>query len=265
MVDRLKDKVVLITGAGSIGPGWGNGKAAAVLYAREGARVLAADLDIAAAEETKAIIDKAGGNCTVAQADVTDSGQVDEMVQACLDTYERIDVLHNNVGLPQVGGPEEIAEEEWDHLFAVDVKSMYLTCRACLPQMVAQSRGAIVNISSIASLRHVGFPSAAYSAAKGAVNQFTQNIAVQYAEKGVRANCVLPGLMHTPLIENHLTGPYGGTVEETIRQRNALVPMGKMGNAWDVAYAALFLASEEARYVTGTQLVVDGGITCKIG
>jgi NAD(P)-dependent dehydrogenase (short-subunit alcohol dehydrogenase family) len=265
MGDRLKDKVALVTGAGSIGSGWGNGKASAVLYAREGARILAADLNIDAAEETRAIIEEEGGTCTAFQADVSIAAEVAAMVQAGLDAYGRVDVLHNNVGIPQVGGPEEIAEDEWDQIFAVDVKSMYLTCRDCLPHMVAQGQGAIVNISSIASLRYAGFPSAAYSAAKAAVNQLTQNIAVQYAAKGIRANCVLPGLMHTPQIERYLTAGYGGDAEQMIAARNALVPMGRMGNAWDVAHAALFLASDEAQYITGTQLVVDGGITCKMG
>ena len=145
MGDRLKDKVALVTGAGSIGSGWGNGKASAVLYAREGARILAADLNIDAAEETRAIIEEEGGTCTAFQADVSIAAEVAAMVQAGLDAYGRVDVLHNNVGIPQVGGPEEIAEDEWDQLFAVDVKSMYLTCRDCLPHMVAQGQGAIAS------------------------------------------------------------------------------------------------------------------------
>ena len=265
MSDRLKEKIGLITGAGSIGPGWGNGKAAAVLYAREGAQIFAADLNIEAAEETKSIIEEEGGTCTAFQADVTNIDQVGEMVNACLDVYPRIDVLHNNVGVPHVGGPQETAVEDWDRLFAINAKSMYLTCRACLPQMVAQSSGAIVNISSIASMRYVGFPSAAYSAAKAAVNQLTQNIAVQYAHQGIRANCVLPGLMRTPQIEHYITEGYDGDPQQMFCERNALVPMGRMGDAWDVAHAALFLASDEAKYITGTQLVVDGGISCKMG
>ena len=145
MGDRLKDKVALVTGAGSIGSGWGNGKASAVLYAREGARILAADLNIDAAEETRAIIEEEGGTCTAFQADVSIAAEVAAMVQAGLDAYGRVDVLHNNVGIPQVGGPEEIAEDEWDQIFAVDVKSMYLTCRDCLPHMVAQGQGAIAS------------------------------------------------------------------------------------------------------------------------
>ncbi|HIG55569.1 MAG TPA: SDR family oxidoreductase [Candidatus Latescibacteria bacterium] len=265
MGNRLKDKVALVTGAGSIGPGWGNGKAAAVLYAREGAQILAVDLNMDAAEETRSIIAAEGGDCTPLQADVTNAAQVAAMLASCLRAYGRIDILHNNVGIPHVGGPEETAEEDWDMLFAVNAKSMYLTCQACLPQMVAQGSGAIVNISSVASLRYVGFPSAAYSAAKAAVNQLTQNIAVQYAGQGIRANCVLPGLMRTPQIERYITEGYGGDAEQMIRERDALVPMGHMGDAWDVAHAALFVASDEAKYITGIQLVVDGGISCKMG
>lgn len=263
MIGRVEHKIAIVTGAGSVGPGWGNGKASAVLYAREGAKVFAADIVLDAAEETRSIIDQEGGACTAYQADVSDADAVCGLVDACLNTYGRIDILHNNVGIPEVGGPEEISEVDWDRLFDINVKSMYLTCRACLPHMVRQGSGVIVNISSIASIRYVGYPCISYSASKGAVNQLTQNIAIQYADKGIRANAVLPGLMHTPLIERFVASSYGGDVEEMIRQRNAQVPMKHMGDAWDVARAALFLASDDARYITGVQLAVDGGITCQ--
>lgn len=265
MSDRVKGKVAIVTGAGSIGPGWGNGKAAAVLYAREGAQVFAADVDLAAAQETKKIIDQEGGQSSIHQVDVSKSDQVEAMVELCIDTYDRIDILHNNVGIVDVGGPVEITEENWDRLMAVNVKSMFLTCKFCIPQMEKQGGGAIVNISSTASIRYTGYPSASYNASKGAVNQFTQSIAVLYAEKNIRANCVLPGLMHTPhVIKNHKNS-YGDDddVEAMIKKRNQMCPMKRMGDAWDVAYAALFLASDEAKYITGTNLVVDGGITCK--
>lgn len=263
MANRVKDKVAIVTGAGSIGPGWGNGKAAAVLYAREGARVVAVDRDISAAEETRDIVAGENGECVAAQADVTSAEDVQRMVELCLREYGRVDILHNNVGIPIVGGTNDIAEDVWDQQFAVNVKSMYLTCQTCLPHMVAQASGAIVNISSIASIRTIGYPCVSYGASKGAVNQLTQQIAIEYAAQGVRANCVLPGLMHTPHIEHHVTAGYGGDKDEMLRRRNELVPMKRMGTAWDVAYAALFLASDEARYITGAQLVVDGGITCK--
>ena len=263
MGDRVKDKVAIVTGAGSAGPGWGNGKAAAVLYAREGARVLAVDINLAAAEETRRIAADEGGTCSAAQVDVTDADAVRAMVGQAIDRYGRIDILHNNVGITEVGGPEEISEQAWERLLTTNVTSMFLTCKHCLPHMVRQGGGAIVNISSIASIRYTGYPSVSYNASKGAVNQLTQSIALQYADKGIRANCVLPGLMHTPMIERYITGAYGGSRAEMIRRRAAMVPMKRMGTAWDVAYAALFLASDEARYITGAQLVVDGGVTGK--
>jgi len=261
---RLTNKVAIVTGAGSSGPGWGNGKAAAVLFAREGAKVFAVDLRAEAVQETRKIIEQEGGKCVSHTADVSKSEEVQTLVEQCVEVYGRIDVLHNNVGILAVGGPEEISEEVWDRLIAVNLKSMFLTCKYALPFMVKQGHGTIVNISSIASIRYTGYPSVAYNATKGAVNQLTQNIAVQYASKGVRANCVLPGLMNTPMIQQPLQNTYGpGGVEEMIRRRDESVPMRRMGDAWDVAYASLFLASDEAKYITGALLVVDGGLTCK--
>ena len=264
MCKRLQDKVAIVTGAGSIGPGWGNGKAMAVLFAREGAKVFAVDLNRTAAEETKSIIDQEGGLCTVHQADVTKSAEVKTFVDRCLEIYGRVDILLNNVGIVESGGPVEISEENWDRLIEINLKSMFLTCKYCLPVMEKQGAGAIVNISSIGALRFLGYPCVSYNASKGAVNQLTQNIAVQYAAKGIRANCVLPGLMNTPMIREPLKKFYaGGDIDKMIEIRNQQCPMKKMGDAWDVAYAALFLASDEAKYITGANLVVDGGITCK--
>jgi NAD(P)-dependent dehydrogenase (short-subunit alcohol dehydrogenase family) len=263
MSKRVDGKVAIVTGAGSIAPGWGNGKAAAVLYAREGAKVLAVDINLDAANETKAIIDKEGGECTACHVDVTSSESVKSMVDTCIETYGRVDILHNNVGIPEVGGPEEITEENWDRLMAINVKGMFLTCKYCLPHMREQKSGAIVNISSIAGIRSLGYPCVSYMASKGAVNQLTQSVAIHYAEQGIRANTILPGLMYTPLVEQYVTSGYGGDAEKMKEQRAAQVPMKHMGDAWDVAYAALFLASDEAKYVTGAELVVDGGVTCK--
>jgi NAD(P)-dependent dehydrogenase (short-subunit alcohol dehydrogenase family) len=264
MTGRLKGKVAIVTGAGSSGPGWGNGKATAVLFAREGARILAVDIKADAAEETRGLIHGEGGECVAHIADVSKTDEVIGLVDRCIEKFGCVDILHNNVGILEVGGPEEMSEEVWDRHMAVNVKSMFLTCKYVLPKMVALGKGVIVNVSSIASIRYTGYPSVAYNASKGAVNQLTQNIAVQYASKGIRANCVLPGLMNTPMIREPLKNTYGpGGVEEMVRQRDALVPMGKMGDALDVAYASLFLASEEAKYVTGALLVVDGGLTCR--
>jgi NAD(P)-dependent dehydrogenase (short-subunit alcohol dehydrogenase family) len=264
MGDRLKNKVALVTGAGSVGPGWGNGKAIATLFAREGAKIFALDMKLAAVEETRDIIRKENGECTVCQANVTRSEQVKAAVETCIQTYGRIDILVNNVGIVEVGGPLELSEENWDNVINVNLKSVFLTCKYTLPHMLAQGRGSIVNISSIAALRFLGYPSASYNASKGAINQLTQNIAVQFAEKGIRANCVLPGMLNTPMIVEPLKRFYSeGDIEKMIKIRDAQVPMKKMGDAWDTAYAALFLASDEAKYITGANLVVDGGVCCK--
>jgi NAD(P)-dependent dehydrogenase (short-subunit alcohol dehydrogenase family) len=263
--ERFVNKTAIVTGAGSTGPGWGNGKAAAVLYAREGANVVAVDIDRAAAEETASIIREEGGEVTVHVADVGQSDLVAALIEETILAYGQIDVLHNNVGIVEVGGPLEISEDNWDRLIAINLKSIFLTCKYALPHMLAAGRGAIVNISSIASIRHVGFPSISYCASKGGVNQLTQNIAVQYASQGIRANCVLPGLIDTPLIRASIVDAYGGDPQEMVRQRDKLCPSGRMGTAWEVAHASLFLASDEASYITGHQLVVDGGLTCKVG
>jgi len=266
MGQRLPDQVAIVTAAGSVGPGWGNGKATAVLFAREGARVFAVDINLAAAEETREIIIAEGGQCTAHQADVSQSADVAVMVEHCLETYGRIDILHNNVGILEVGGCVEASEESWDRVNEVNLKSVFLTCKHVLPHMERQGGGAIVNISSVAGIRWLGVPYVSYSATKGAVNQLTQSIALQYARKKIRANAILPGFMETPMVAHALAETYAeGDIEKMVEIRNQLCPTGKMGDAWDVAHAALFLASAEARYITGTQLVVDGGLTCTIG
>src|SRR5919204_3386871 len=265
MGDRLKDKVALVSGAGSSGPGWGNGKATAVLFAREGARVLAVDVNRDAVEETCAIVRGEGARAEAFVADVTDAGQVDAMVRHCVTTLGRIDILHNNVGIVEVGGCVDASERSWERVLDVNVTSMFLTCKAVLPHMERQGRGVIVNISSISGIRWLGVPYVSYSASKAAILGLTQSIALEYARKGIRANCILPGLMNTPMIVKPLAGVYGaGDVDTMLAARSAQCPTGKMGDAWDVAYAALYLASDEAKYVTGTQLVVDGGLTCKV-
>jgi len=261
MAARLKDKVALVTGAGSIGPGWGNGKAAAVLFAREGAKVLAADLRLAAALETKRVIEGEGGTCEAVACDVSKAKEVAAMVEACMRAFGRVDVLHNNVGIVEVGGPVETSEESWDRVNDVNLKSMFLTCKHALPHMERQGKGAIVNIASISGIRWTGVPYVSYSATKAAVIHFTRVVALQYARAGIRANSILPGLMNTPMVHASLVGAYGANAEEMVRKRDAQCPMGRMGDAWDVAYAALFLASDEAKYITGTELIVDGGLT----
>jgi NAD(P)-dependent dehydrogenase (short-subunit alcohol dehydrogenase family) len=261
---RLHDKIAIVSGAGSSGPGWGNGKATAVLFAREGAHVVAVDRERKAVDETVGIIRAEGHRGEAYVADVTRAADVNGLVQHCIATHGRIDVLHNNVGIVEVGGPVEADEASWDRVVDVNLKSMYLTCRAVLPHMARQGKGAIVNISSIAGIRWLGVPYVSYAASKAGVLGLTQSIALQYARQGVRANAILPGLMNTPMIVKPLSGVYGGDVDTMLAARSAQCPTGQMGDAWDVAYAALYLASDEAKYVTGAELVVDGGLTCKV-
>ena len=262
MGDRLEGKVALVSGAGSSGPGWGNGKATAVLFAREGARVLAADINLDAAVETKRIIEREGGICEAAAGDVSFAEDVAAVVDTCIAAFGRIDVLHNNVGIVEVGGPVETTEDSWDRVNDVNLKSMFLTCKQVLPHMARQGKGAIVNIASVSGIRWLGVPYISYAATKAAVIQFTRVIALQYARSGIRANSILPGMMNTPMVHAaEVIAAYGGSAEEMVRRRDEQCPMGRMGDAWDVAYAALFLASDEAKYITGTELVVDGGLT----
>jgi len=267
-MERLKGKTAMVVGAGSIGPGWGNGKATAVTFARQGAQVFCVDRNGAAAEETVRIITSEGGKASAFTADASRAADVEAMVAACLKTYGRIDVLDNNVGIAEMGGVVEVTEAEWDRVFAVNLKSAFLSMKHAIPVMQRQGGGSIINISSIASIRHVGISYVTYAASKAAMNQMTRTTAVQYASDHIRVNAILPGLMKTPMVEHSagLAASYAnGDVEAMWRARDAQVPMGHMGDAWDVANAALFLASDESKYVTGIELVVDGGFTCKAG
>jgi len=264
MAERLKGKAAIVVGAGSIGPGWGNGKATAVTFAREGAKVWCVDINPEAAEETVGIIEGEGGEARLFRADVTRSAEVAAMVDGCLAVYGRIDVLDNNVGTAVVGGVVEVAEEEWDRVLAINLKSCFLAMKHVIPVMQRQGGGSIINISSIAGIRYTGVPYATYYASKAAMNHLTRTTAAQYAPDKIRVNAVLPGLMETPMVVKSagLAAAYGGE-EELWKVRARQVPMGFGGNAWDVAKAALFLASDESRYVTGLELVVDGGTTLK--
>jgi NAD(P)-dependent dehydrogenase (short-subunit alcohol dehydrogenase family) len=256
---RLGGRVALVFGAGSDGDGWGNGKAAAAAYARAGARVVAVDRDGAAAEVTRDTIRGEGNDAIAVTADVTRWADVQAAVQAARDTYGRIDVLHNNVGITSQGGPVETSEETWDRVMEVNVKSMFLTCKGVLPVMQEQQSGAIVNIGALGGVRWTGYAYCAYAASKGAVNSFTQSVALQYAAQGIRANCILPGVMDTPHIYRQISGFYASHAE-MVAARHKLSPTGRMGDGWDVAHAAVFLASDEARYINGVELLVDGGM-----
>jgi NAD(P)-dependent dehydrogenase (short-subunit alcohol dehydrogenase family) len=259
---RLDGKVILVFGAGSVGEGWGNGKATCVAYAREGATMIAVDRDKSAAQATASIIETLGGKASSFAADVTDSAGVKAVVDEVMNAYGRIDVLHNNVGTTIMGGPVELTEEQWRTVMDVNLTSVYLTCKHVLPGMLERKKGAIVNISSIAAIRYTGYPYAAYYAAKAGVNQFTVGLALQYAREGIRVNAIMPGLMNTPLIYQQISGQYADA-EAMARARDDATPMGRMGTAWDIAAAAVFLASDEANYITGVCLPVDGGLTCK--
>ena len=264
---RLAGKTAIVVGAGSIGPGWGNGKATAVTFAREGAQVLCVDRNAAAATETAGIITGEGGKATSFAADASRADDIAAMVAFGLKTYGRIDVLDNNVGIAETGSVVDVAEADWDRVFAVNLKSAYLAMKHVIPVMAAQGGGSIINISSIASIRHLGISYVTYATTKAAMNQMTRTTAVEFAAQKVRVNAILPGLMKTPMVEHSagLAASYAkGDVEAMWRARDAQVPMGHMGEAWDVANAALFLASDESKYVTGIELVVDGGITLKV-
>jgi NAD(P)-dependent dehydrogenase (short-subunit alcohol dehydrogenase family) len=263
MVDRLKGKAAIVFGAGSSGAGWGNGKAAAVAYGREGARVACVDLSREAAAETAAIIGEQGGEAIVVAADVTEAGSVDDAVAETVARFGRIDILHNNVGVTQMGGPVELTEEQFAAALNLNIGPVYRTARAVVPHMLQQGGGAIVNISSLAAIRWTGYPYFAYYAAKAAVNQATVALAMQYARQGIRANCIMPGLIDTPLIYRQISGQYA-SAEEMVAARSAAVPLGRMGTAWDVANAAVFLASDEAQFITGVCLPVDGGQSCAV-
>jgi NAD(P)-dependent dehydrogenase (short-subunit alcohol dehydrogenase family) len=260
MGERLKDKVAIITGAGSIGPGMGNGKATALVFAREGARLLLVDNNIEAAQETKALIDAEGGECSVFQADVSQAIDCQKMAETCVQRYGRVDILDNNVALGSHGGPEEISEEAWDRVMNVNVKSMFLACKYVLPCMEKQGSGSIVNISSIAAIRAEPAILFAYSVSKAAVIALTREVAIQYAAKGIRCNTVLPGLIKTPRVERYYKKAWADNIDAMWQRRDSMSPTGKQGEPWDIAGAALFLASDESKYVNGTMLVVDGGL-----
>jgi NAD(P)-dependent dehydrogenase (short-subunit alcohol dehydrogenase family) len=256
----LKDKVALVTGVGSFGPGWGNGKAIATLFARQGATMVGVDVNLEAAEETRRIIEGEGNAIDISACNVTKADQVNALVARCLERFGRIDILVNNVGRSEPGNPVTMDEATFDEQLDINLKTAFLVSKAVLPSMAERRSGSIINISSVAGLRFVGKDQVAYAAAKAGLIQFTRVTAVAFADKGVRLNCVVPGLMDTPLVRRLADRYAKGDYEGMVAKRHAQVPMGHMGDAWDVAHAALFLASDEARYVTGTEILVDGGL-----
>lgn len=265
MSDRLHGKVALVLGAGSVGEGVGNGRAITMLFAREGARVAGVDLRLDAVEDTRHRMADEGLDLLALAADVTDERALRDAVDATVSKFGRIDILVNNVGGSIPGGPEEITPDAWHEQFHHNLHYVHLSTRMVAPLMVKQGGGAIVNISSIAGLRHLGNELAAYAAAKAGLQHFSRVCAVHYAPRQVRVNTVIPGLMFTPLVTERLAGQQaGGDAEALIARRHARPPLGRMGDAWDVAHAALYLASDEAKYVTGAEIVVDGGLSATV-
>ena len=251
MADRLAGKIAIVTGAGSRGPGVGNGKATAILMAREGARVLCVDAQKERAEETVGLIRAERGDAVAFAADVTRKGECDSMVADAVSRWGGLDILHNNVGVESRQTLMDTTEEEWDRVMAVDLKSMLLATQAAVPALERRGGGAVTCVSSIAALRGAG--RTAYAAAKAGVLGFVVSVAIQLAPKGIRVNAIAPGTVWTPMVED-----LGADMRD---RRHRAIPLGTEGTAWDVGWAAVYLASPEARWVTGQTLVVDGGLT----
>ena len=265
---RLDGQAAIVVGGGQTpGQTIGNGRATAITYARAGARVLVADRDLDAAAATVAEITAEGGDAVPFRADVTDEANIAAMVADAFDRWGRLDILHNNVGISVAGGDAEISKiegEAFDRIMAINLKSMVLAIKHALPVMRGQQSGNIVNISSTAA--HEDYPWVTYKASKAAAKAMTEQVALQNAPHGIRVNCIQPGLMNTPMAVDARMDAWNMTREEVVAMRDAKVPLGgKMGTAWDVANAALFLVSDEARFITGVTLMVDGGAHCRIG
>jgi len=266
---RLEEKIAVVIGAGqSPGEGIGNGRATVLRFAQEGARILAIDRDLASADETATMARKHGGECIAFEADVTREATLAAAMQAAVERWGRIDILHNNVGVSVGGGDkpiEELTEEAFDRVCAINLRGTIMACKHALPIMRRQRSGAIVNISSVAAFENT-YPLVTYKVTKAGMVAFTQQLALQNAPYGIRANCILPGLMDTPMAVDTRARASNRSRAEVAAERDAKVPLrGKMGTGWDVANAALFLASDEADFITGVALPVDGGALVKIG
>ena len=254
MAGRLAGKVAIVTGAASVGPGVGNGKAAAILFAREGANVLLVNRSESHARELQSEIEAEGGGCSVYAADVTCAADVDGMVEAAMRRYGRLDILFNNVGAGGPGTVVTVAEDVWEHAMQANLRSVMLCCKHAVPRMIQSGGGSIINISTLAAVQGfhrgaVGF--AAYAASKAGVIGLTLAIAADHAEQGVRANCLIVGMVNTPQLAK-----FG---EEHREKRRRAVPLQTEGSGWDVGWAAVYLASDESRWVTGASIPIDGG------
>ena len=265
-MERLTGKSALVTGAGTAGGGWGNGKACAAQLAREGARVLCFDLDPELAEEAAATIRAEGGDAVAAAGNAAISDDVKRAVDYAVQAFGGLDIMVNNVGIVVPGGVVELSEDEWDRAFNVNLKSCFLSMKHAIPEMLKRGGGSIVNISSISSIRYLGKTYVSYYTTKAAMNHMTRVTAAEYAGRQVRVNAVLPGNMDTPMarisaLKNHGVKPE--ELDALWRERAERIPMGWMGDAFDVAKAVAFFASDDARFITGQTLVVDGGTTLR--
>ena len=257
----LTGKIALVTGMGGPVHALGNGKAIAILLAQQGAIIEGTDLNEAAGANTVAAINEAGGTAYCSGVNATDQTAVEDWVQACAEKHGRIDILVNNVGQSEPGGPASMTVATWQAQIALNLDAAFYTIQAVLPHMTAAQAGSIINISSIAGQRYIGKPQVGYAAAKAGLMQLTKTTAVIHAKDNVRINCVVPGLMHTPMLKRMAEKYAGGDLDGFIAKRNAMVPMRRMGNAQDVANAVLFLAADESSYITASDIIVDGGIT----
>jgi NAD(P)-dependent dehydrogenase (short-subunit alcohol dehydrogenase family) len=261
---RLEGKIAIVTGAGCVGSGWGNGRAITVRFVEEGARVFAVDVNPNSLDETVERAGAAGAAIRTHQADVAQSSSVKAMVDACQDAFGRIDILVNNVGGSMPGGCVEMPEEVFDQQVAFNLKSVFLTCKHVLPVMQRQQAGAIVNLASTSGIRWAGAADIAYAALEAGVIQLSRSTAMEQAPYGIRVNAVVPGLMHTPLVEARLVQQRGdGDLDRLIRDRLRRIPLGFAGDGRDTANAVVYLVSDEARFVTATEIVVDGGMTAR--
>ncbi len=261
---RLAGKVALVMGAGCVGPGWGNGRAIAVRFAQEGATVIAVDRDLGALEETSALALASGHTLHARQCDATDDAAVASLVAKCHREFGRIDVLVNNVGAPVPGGPVKLSLAQWHGQLELNLTTVFITCKHVIPLMEQQGGGAIVNVASTSGIRWSGAAQVGYAAAKAGVIQLGRVVGVEYAGKGIRVNTVVPGQLHTPLVDVFLAKDQsGGDVQGLLKKRQTRIPLPFMGDGTDTANAALFLASDEARFVTGAELVVDGGMSVR--
>ena len=258
---NLDGKTAIVTGCGSEGEGWGNGRAIATLLARQGAKVIGTDLNYKAAKNTQDFIIKENNKCEIHEVNMSNKKDVESFFKNVTKQHEKINILVNNVGRSEPGDPEVMDYDVWREQFSTNLDTAFFAIKQIIPTMKKNGGGSIVNISSVAGMRYVGKPQVGYSASKAALMQMTKTTAIIHAENKIRLNCVVPGLMHTPLVERLANKYADGKYDEFVKTRNNQVPMKKMGSSFDVANAVLFLASDEAKYITGTEILVDGGLT----